>query len=1029
MKTKLLKNSVKEIKDKLKRFISILLMSFLGVGFFSGLVACGPDMREAIDTYYDASNTYDIVITSTLGLTDEDIKAIQNLDKSYNVYGVNSVDKEITIKEEKFNAKFIELKSEINDIDLVSGKRPENDNECVLDSQFAKRNKYEIGNKIKTEENEYEVVGLAKSPLYITSTRGTTNIGTGTINCFIYINKIEQDYYTNIYVTSEKARDDQTSSNEYNKIITEIKNKINSVAEERENARYNEIKERANSKIEDARKELQSKKDDAYSQINEGKEEIKNAELQISKAKKEIANNKQKLTEQKQSVEKQFESAENKISESEQQLNQAKQGLKQANQGLETIKTNIESCNNNITQLQQTKQLLQSQGKDTTQIDAQIEQLQSTISSLNVEKSNLENQISVIKTQIQSGEEQIQSGKQELEKNKEAANRNFAKAESQISQAEQEIKNNAGKLANSKKELEDKEKEAEQEFNKAEEKIKESEQDIQNIEKPTWYIHTRDDNNGYNTFVSSVKSMENISKVFPLVFYIVAILISLTSMTRMVEEERTEIGTLKALGYNNAQILAKYCFYALSACLIGGLIGMAIGFKFLPSIVWYLYKMLFDITYFKTPFIGLIGILGLGIAIICIVGATIIVCMQELRQTPAVLMRPKTPRAGKKILLEKITFIWKRLKFSQKITARNLFRYKKRGIMTIVGITGCTALITAGFGLKDSITGIVSAQYEDVFSYKEQIIIAQKENSIEEIENIIKNTQDGAIELKQALMKTATIEQRDVNLMIPADNLDSVIHLYDGKTGEKAEMPETGTIAISDKLADILNIKVGDTAKLEDSNGNQYEYKVSEIIKNYVTNYIFMTKETYEQQMGEYKTNALLTTSEFTDETKKQLLENDNVLSMMDVGTLTKSVNDMLKSLDYIIIILIVSAAILAFVVLYNLANINIGERIREIATLKVLGFYNKEVDDYINKESIILTLVGIILGFIGGYALCNFLVKTCEPDMVRFIRHIHIQSYIYSGAITAIFSMIVNLMVHKTLKKVDMISSLKSIE
>ena len=314
----------------------------------------------------------------------------------------------------------------------------------------------------------------------------------------------------------------------------------------------------------------------------------------------------------------------------------------------------------------------------------------------------------------------------------------------------------------------------------------------------------------------------------------------------------------------------------------------------------------------------------------------------------------------------------------------------------------------------------------EVQEYKEEKKIV--ENAISELQNKLETT-DCTEELKFTLMKTATIEQRDVNLMIPADNLDSVIHLYDGKTGEKAEMPETGTIAISDKLADILNIKVGDTAKLEDSNGNQYEYKVSEIIKNYVTNYIFMTKETYEQQMGEYKTNALLTTSEFTDETKKQLLENDNVLSMMDVGTLTKSVNDMLKSLDYIIIILIVSAAILAFVVLYNLANINIGERIREIATLKVLGFYDKEVDDYINKESIILTLVGIILGFIGGYALCNFLVKTCEPDMVRFIRHIHIQSYIYSGAITAIFSMIVNLMVHKTLKKVDMISSLKSIE
>ncbi len=1052
MKNRLLKNSIKEIKDTLKRFISILLMAFLGVGFFSGLVATGPDMEKCLDNYYDKNNVYDISIISTMGLTEDDLVSIKKLDGIEDAYGINSKDKEISINKVDYVAKYIELNSDINNINIVSGRAPQNENECVLDNLFANSNKYEIGSKVHSKEDDKDitVVGLAQSPLYMATSRGNSNIGTGTLNCYIYVNEINQEYFTNIYVRIKGAKDLQTNTDNYNDLVENIKNEIEEIKDNRIKIRYEEIKNTAQNKITDAKEELEKNKIEAQNKIKDAQDTLTENENKISNAKKEVELNKKELQNQKNKASSGFENAEEEIRNQEENLNKAEENIKSAETGLETVKSNISQLQDTLRQLENQKQNLISLGQSTNQIDAQIGGINANVLQLQEKQKQLESEIATGKLKIEEGKNKLQEAKMELEESRKKANNSFASAQAKISNAEKEISENEDKIADGKKELEKQRTETNQKLADAEEKITKSENEINDIKEPIWYIQTRSDNSGYSTFVDSVSSMVNVSKLFPVVFYLIAILTSSTSMTRMVEEERMEIGTLKALGYTNLQILAKYVLYALSACLIGGILGMAIGFKFLPSIIWFLYGMIFNIPGFTAPFRMDIGVAGQGIAILCIIGATILACKQELKNMPAILMRPKAPKSGKRILLEKIKFIWKKLKFSQKVTARNLLRYKKRGIMTIIGIAGCTSLVLAGFGLKDSIIGIVPYQYGNIFTYKEMITI-NDENNITAIENIINQdesqeetpniqTQNNNIldnqkeeniqknKIVQANMKTATADNYNINIITPKDSLEDVINLYDKKTGKKVQLNDDGVI-ITEKLADLLKIKVGEAIKIQDGDGSEYTFNVSNIVKNYVYNYVYMTSNVFETNIEKYKTNMILVKDELTQNQKKAIIDSENVTSLMDVSSLIERVNQMLVSLNYVVVILIVSAALLAFVVLYNLANINIGERIREIATLKVLGFYNKEVDNYISKETNILTAIGILIGLFGGYILCNFLISTCEMDMVRFIRYINPISYIYAIAITILFTIVVNIIVHHTLKKVDMIESLKSIE
>ena len=588
-----------------------------------------------------------------------------------------------------------------------------------------------------------------------------------------------------------------------------------------------------------------------------------------------------------------------------------------------------------------------------------------------------------------------------------------------------------------KKEYENSKIEAEEKLAEAQQKLNSAREDIKKIEKCKWYIQDRTDNTGYTNIFDAIKTMSNISKMFPVIFYLVSVLISLTTMTRMIEEERIEIGTLKALGYTNTQIIFKYILYSVLACVIGGILGMTVGLYLLPNIVWKLYSMIYNIPKFYCTYRVEIGLLGIIIAFLCIGGATIIVAKKELKEMPSVLMRPKPPKKGKRILLEKMTFIWKRFNFSQKVTARNIFRYKKRAIMTIIGIAGCTGLMLTGFGIKDSVVDIPNAQFKGIFKYDSAITLTNT-NELENIEKYLNDNED-IEEYTKICASAGKLEKNNINcntnvfISESLDNYENAYNLINYQTGEKIKLNSNG-IVITDKAADMLGVTYGDYVTFIDGDDVRYEFKVENITKNHVGHYIYMTKDFYQENVKQYKTNMIYINTkdisiERQNEISRDILKFDGVASVTIIDTLMKTVSNMLNTMNYVVVILIVASALLAFVVLYNLANINIAERQREIATLKVLGFHDREVDNYINKENLIFTILGVIIGLVFGTFLTTGIISSIEIDSLRFMQNITILSYIYSAIITIAFSIIVNFIIHFVLKKINMIESLKSVE
>ena len=466
---------------------------------------------------------------------------------------------------------------------------------------------------------------------------------------------------------------------------------------------------------------------------------------------------------------------------------------------------------------------------------------------------------------------------------------------------------------------------------------------------------------------------------------------------------------------------------------------MSLGFILLPKIIWMMYKMMYVMPEIQISFNIYYAILGLGIASICIIGATLYSVIKSLKNLPAVLMRPKSPKMGKRVLLEKIPFIWKRLSFTRKVTVRNIFRYKKRFFMTIIGICGCTALITAGFGIRDSIRIILPNQYGNVFNYDMQISLKtnvkeqSKQDLIDELNNIETTKQISEVYYTSGKL-TNKNNNEDVQIIVPKDaqTINNMIKMKDIKTGEQINI-EKAEICITDKVAQLLNVKKGDNIVLK-INDVEKNVKISNILENYVYHYVYMSKDTYEQLYDNYNTNTLLVnnkeiTKEQEEEISKKIMAKEDVGGVILTSSIMGMLDDTMKSLNYVVIILIISAGLLAFVVLYNLSNVNISERIRELATIKVLGFYDKEVYSYVTRETVILTIIGILLGLVSGYFLNFYIMQTCEINILRFSKIVTPISYIYSILITIVFTVIVNIVTYFSLKKIDMIESLKSVE
>lgn len=1015
MKSALLKDSIKEIKNTYKRFLSILVMAFLGVGFFAGMRAASPDMVDTIDQYYKESQVYDIKILSTLGLTNDDIDAISEIDEIENTVGTYETEGKIEIDNKEIITKIMSVEK-LNKPILLQGNLPKTQNECVVEDSFLTANHKSIGDTIEVEiektkndegeEVEYlnknilKIVGTVKSPLYISRDRGTSSLGSGKIDYYIYVPKENikaNEIYTNIYIKLKNSENYTTSSEKYEEYIAEVKEKIEAIKEEREKARHDKLVDIATRKVKEAEEKLNENKQNAQQQIEEAKQEIENGKNKIEKAEVKLNSSKKEADTKFKSAYNQIQMAKESIFQNETQLNQKEQEAGQQITELEIkkqeLQTQFDTIENNLTQLEtqynQIKDNPNISEEQKQMLENKIQMLKQSKQTIKAGIEQINNGITTGKQEIENAKTQLQNAKNELTKKEKQYEATKTATYSSLENAKIEIEKSKTELEKGEKELEEKQEEFKDKIADAESKLIDSREKIANIENPTWYVLDRYSNTGYNSFIQDTESIENISKVFPIVFFMVALLISLTSMTRMVEEQRTQIGTLKALGYNKLQIASKYVIYAGLACVIGGVLGMSVGFVLLPQIIWTMYQMMYQMTdNIHISFNIIIGGMGLLLICVCIIGATIYAVLKELVQTPSTLMRPKAPKMGKRVLLEKIPFIWKRLSFSQKVTVRNIFRYKKRFLMTIIGILGCTALIVVGFGVRDSIRCIMPNQFEKVFNYDMQIGLKNGLEDEQKQKYIISLQEKTELEKVVETYMTSNIaknqeNEEDVQIIVPKEpkDLDEVINLTDVKTGEKVQLEENA-ICLTDKVAELLNVKQGDTITLKDSKDKERQVKISNIVENYVYHYVYMSRITYENLYGEnYNTNMLFTKNNNLSEEQEtnlatEIMNQSEVASISRNSSIMNLLDDTMKSLNYVVIILIVSAGLLAFVVLYNLSNVNISERIRELATIKVLGFYDKEVYSYVTRETIILTAIGIVLGLIGGYFLNYFIIR-----------------------------------------------------
>ena len=620
----------------------------------------------------------------------------------------------------------------------------------------------------------------------------------------------------------------------------------------------------------------------------------------------------------------------------------------------------------------------------------------------------------------------------------------LADARAELDDARATIEENRQKLADGEIEYADAKADAEQELADARAELEDAQADLDAIEMPSWYVWDRDNNVSYNSFAGNVTKVEALAGVFPLFFFLVAALVVSTTMTRMIEEERLQIGTMKALGYANGAIMRKYVLYAMTAAVLGALFGLAFGFTVFPSVIWYAYAMMYYVPAFHPVWRWGYALFAGGSLILCTLAVTIATCRSSLKESPADLMRPRAPKAGKRILLERIRPLWRRLSFTYKVTCRNLFRYKRRFWMTVIGVAGCTALLVTGFGISDSINGIMVKQYTDVSQYDLMTAVtdAADTQSGPVYDYLFAGGSDGAVTSSLATMTEAATQElpdgstAEVYLMVPQDAaaLNDYIDMHERTSRQPTPLGETGVV-LTEKLAELLDVKAGDTVTLVNGDGVEGSFTVSGVCENYVSNYVYMSAATYADAFGqEPEWNNIL--SQLSDDSQQardaistELLAMDEVASLTFTEDMMTQVLNMLNSINAVVVMIVVCAAVLALVVLYNLTNINVAERVKEIATIKVLGFYDREVSAYVMRETVALTIIGALFGLAGGIALHRFVIYTVEVDAVMFGRTIDPSSFVYSLALTMLFSLIVNLLMGRKLKHISMVESMKAPE
>ncbi|WP_246116954.1 ABC transporter permease [Alkalibacterium kapii] len=989
-KSALWKDTFREITRSKTRFLSIFAIILIGVAFYAGLSATGPVMNDTADSYYDEQNLSDLHVFSTMGLADEDKELLDSVENAEINYLYT---KDVILSGTGLTSKVYgwnENLENVNTLKIIEGRLPEATDEIALDHTSNYADEYAIGDSVTFNEDSsddqddvltertFEVVGFVKSPLYIErSNRGNTTIGNGNLDGFsVVLSEVfDMDIYTDAHVLFDQSSQYESYTEDYQSFIKKKTNDVEEVFSGRPEERYDKLYEEIETEINDGYTEIE----DAKQELEEGRQELKDSRNEIDEGYADYEAGLDELESEEANARAEIENERDNL-----------------NQALNEVQANK-------------NQLREAQREGTAayqQLQAQEEQIIAGLEELD----NAENQL---EQELTASREELEQARVELEE-----------AEADYQEGLEEFKEEEAK--------------ANKEIEEAQADLADAEEQLAELEEPEYFVKDRTSNPGYEEFSENADRISAIAKIFPVFFFMLAALISLTTMTRMVDEGRNQIGTLKALGYGNTSIAAKYFIYAFIATSFGSVIGLFLGYWLFPNVILDAYSTLYNLPEAQTQFYWNYALISIIAALLATGLSTLVSVRLSLRSNAATLLRPKAPKKGKRIFLERLPFIWKRFSFTQKVSSRNLFRYKRRMLMTLFGVAGGTALLLTGFGLSDSIADITDLQFGEINLY--QAIVTEDPNATESEQQSIAKTLDevdGFEEQLQSLQESVTVEKdsemRDATLLVPDDKemfKDFVVLRDRNDQSIRYDLKKEGAV-ITDKLADLLDVNIGDTVEMEWEEGETATIDIAGISEQYVEHYVYMSKEYYEQVIDEdisYNTSLLKYEDSINeDELGEKLTEEDGVLGITFVSSIKEEFQDSMDSLDIVTVVLIISAASLAFVVLYNLTNINVSERIRELSTIKVLGFYDKEVTMYVYRENFVLTVMGILVGFVLGIFMHQFVLQTAELDVMRFVDQIAWSSYLYSFLLMFFFSSLVMIVMHFKLKNVDMVEALKT--
>ena len=1093
------KEVLRSITHSWGRFLAIAVMAALGCGFYAGLRMTGPDMRLAGDEYYDATELCDLRVVSSLGMSDEQVDMLRGVEGVSGVMPAYEADAISQLAGTQYTLRYHSLDMDaakasscddglhvdsddadyVNRPILVEGSWPESDDECLLSADNVWTSPVHIGDTVELLEGTqdldgvfttrtFTVTGFVRSSYYTCTTNtGATSLGSGELSSFVFVPEgaFAADYpYTEAFLTVDGAAGEAWPEDAYQQRVDAAAQRLNDLAPQLSASRIEQLQRDAQAELDDKRAEFEREKADAVAQMDDAQAQLDDASAQLDSAAAQLS-----------SAAAQLSSSQAQLAQGEAEL---ASGRAQHESGTAQLSERREQAQSAIAQAQAELDAAQAQYDQAmaqrSQLEAQLEQARAA--QLADVAAQLEAAIAQIDAQTADASDQLAAGRAELDAQREQAATQLSAAQAQLDTAQAQLDDAAVRLASGRaqyaagqqsyeqgraeyesglaeqrsgqSELDGKRAEAQQRFADAEQQLADAQAEIDAIadKDANVYVLDRSKNLGAESFRSDAGRMDQIAAVFPLMFFLVAALVSLTTMTRMVEEERVLIGTYKALGYSNARITSKYLVYAVVASGVGAAVGIVLLSQFLPWFIMKAYSIMYMVPCMPTPVnpgvAASAAALGVGIT----VAATWFAAAATLRECPASLMLPRAPKAGKRILLERIRPLWSRMTFSWKVTARNLFRYKRRFFMAIIGIAGCTALLLTGLGLQNAINDIIDKQYGEVYSFN-TIVRMDADEADQKAKDAVSNAVglDGhefawvSTENKIACVPDDGAEHRfELVCAQDPEQLQRFVQMRERVGGQALTLDGSGAI-ISEKLASQLGVSVGDTLTFYDEDdignlvGDGRAVTVAGIMENYVAQYAYVTADVYKQAMGqpaEFATvYADLGNGVDRDAFSDQLLSMDGVKTVTYSDETIDSYRTMLKSVNSVVVVLVVAAALLAFVVLYNLTNINITERAREIATLKVLGFTSREVDAYIFRETILLSIIGAAIGLVLGIFMEGFVITTAEVDQVMFGRDIHAASFAIAFALTMVFSGIVALAMRGKLRRIDMVESLKSNE